>query len=64
MTPKDSFSIKKEWIIKNKEEAFATRKDNSIICFNFEPNGSNHYVISEKLMKYLCEKLEEDYKNE
>lgn len=61
MTSKDSVSIKKEWIEKNKEEAFANRRDNSVVCFNFGPNEPNHYIISEKLMKYLCEKLEEDY---
>lgn len=63
MKPKDSISIKKEWVVKNKQEAFSTRKDNSVICFNFEPNGENLYIISEKLMKYLCEKLEEDYRD-
>ena len=63
MKPKDSISIKIEWVVKNKQEAFSTRKDNSVICFNFEPNGENLYIISEKLMKYLCEKLEEDYRD-
>lgn len=60
MTDKDSFSIKKEWILKNKEEAFAIRKSNSCICFNFGPGTDNQYVINERLMKYLIEKLIED----
>lgn len=60
MTEKNSFSIKKEWIDKNKEEAFALRKSNSCICFNFGPDTENHYVINEKLMKYLIEKLVEE----
>ncbi|WP_300924669.1 hypothetical protein [uncultured Clostridium sp.] len=60
MKDKDSVSIKKEWIEKNKEEAFAVRKSNQAICFNFGPNQSNYYIINEKLMKYLVEKIEEE----
>ena len=64
MEDKNSFSIKKEWIDKNKEETFAMRLDNSCIAFNFGPNQPNHYVINENLMKFLVEKLEEEYDNE
>lgn len=60
MSQKDSFSIKKEWITKNKEERWTQRLSNSAICFNFEPNGNNYYVIDEILMKYLVEKLREE----
>lgn len=60
MTEKNSFSIKKEWIEKNKLESFENRLDNSCICFNFGPDTNNYYVISEKLMKFLCEKLIEE----
>lgn len=60
MTEKESFSIKKDWIIKNKDEAFAIRKSNSCICFNFGPQQENYYVINEKLMKFLVEKLIEE----
>ena len=60
MTEKDSYSVKKEVLIKNKEEAFANRLSNSCLCFNFGPESDNYYVISEKLMKYLVEKLAED----
>ena len=61
MQPKDSVSIKRAWIDKNKEEAFENRLDNQCIAFNYEPNGDNFYVINERLMKFLVEKLEEDY---
>ena len=54
---KDSISVKKEWLEKNKKEAFMNRNSNSCLCFNFEPDGSNYYVINEKLMKYLIECL-------
>lgn len=60
MSDKDSFSIKKDWIIKNKEESFTQRKSNQAICFTFGPDQENYYVINEKLMKFLCEKLEEE----
>lgn len=57
---KESFSIKKEWLIKNKEEAFANRLSNSCIAFNFGPDQDNYFIINEKLMKFLIEKIEED----
>ena len=62
MSPKQSVSIKREWIEKNKSEAFSIRKSNQCVCFTFEPDGNNYYVIDEKLMKFLVEKLEEDNK--
>lgn len=58
--PKDSFSIKKDWIEKNKFEAFECRLTDSCIAFNFGPNQPNYYVINEKLMKFLIEKLIEE----
>lgn len=60
MQPKESVSIKKEWILKNKEEAFENRLDNSCIAFNFGPDQESYFVIDQKLMKFLVEKLEEE----
>ena len=60
MTDKDSFSIKKDWITKNREERFSQRLSNSCIAFSFGPGQENFFVIDEKLMKFLIEKLEED----
>lgn len=60
MTEKQSVSIKREWVEKNKNEAFSIRKPNQAICINFGPNTNNYYLINEKLMKYLVEKLEND----
>lgn len=60
MAPKSSVSIKKDWIEKNKEEGFLIRRDNQAVCINFEPDGNNYYVIDEKLMKFLVEKLIEE----
>lgn len=59
-TDKKSISIKKEWIDKNKEEAFYQRLNNTCIAFNFGPNQENYFVINEKLMKFLVEKLIEE----
>lgn len=62
MSEKQSVSIKKEWIEKNKSEGFSIRMPNNAVCFNFGPETSNYYVINEKLMKFLIEKLlEEEY---
>ena len=60
MKPKDSVSIKRDWIEKNKHEGFMVRRDNQAVCINFEPNGSNYYVIDEKLMRFLVDKLIEE----
>lgn len=57
---KKSFSIKKEWLEKNKEEAFEMGKSYSALAFNFGPNTDNYYVIDEKLFKILKEALEND----
>lgn len=59
MTPKNSVSIKKEWVDKNKNEAFAIRKPYQAVCFNFEPGGKNYYVINESLMRFLVGSLED-----
>lgn len=52
-TEKVSFSIKKAWLEKNKEEAFAMGKSNSALCFDFGDNGTRYYVIDEKTFKNL-----------
>ena len=60
MTEKNSISLKKEWIEKNKEEAFSLRLQNHCICINFGPQTQNYYLIDEQMMKYLVDKLEEE----
>ena len=57
---KDSISIKKEWLTKAKEEAFSQRLRNHCIAFNYGPYQPNYFVIDEKLMKFLVEKLAEE----
>lgn len=60
MTEKNSFSIKKAWIDKNKEDAFSVRMFNTAIAFEFGPDQKNYFVIDEKLFRFLCEKLTEE----
>lgn len=57
---KDSFSIKKFWLLKNKEEAFAMNKPYNALAFNFGPDEENYYIIDEKLFKELVKYKEED----
>lgn len=57
---KKSFSIKKDWLEKNKEEAFEMGKDYSALAFNFGPGSENYYVIDERLFKILKEVLESE----
>lgn len=52
MTPKQSFSIKKNWLLKNKEEAFAMGKHFNCLCFDFG-NEDRYYVLDEKIFKQL-----------
>ena len=56
---KDSFSIKKIWLTKNKEEAFAMNRPYSALAFNFGPEEPNYYIIDEKLFKELVRMMEE-----
>lgn len=55
-----SMTIQKEWITKNKEEAFAMRKPYSALVFNFGPDSENYYIIDQKLFNLLQNYLEED----
>lgn len=55
---KKSFSIKKEWLDKNKEEAFAMNKPYSALVFNFGPNSENYYIVDEKMFLLLKEDID------
>ena len=60
MKEKQSMSIKKDWIDKLKEEAFAMGKPYWAIAFNFGGlnNSENFYIIDERLFKQLQKYLE------
>lgn len=57
-TEKKSFSIKKEWLDKNKEETFAMNKDYSALAFDFG-DGNNYYIVDEKTFIQMKEALEQ-----
>lgn len=59
-TEKQSFSIKKEWLVKNDEEAFAMGKFYSALAFDFG-DGENHYIIDEELFRLLCRTVDDLY---
>lgn len=56
---RESFTIKKDWLSKNEEEAFAMGKSYSAVVFDFG-DGVNNYIISEKLFKKLLKFMEEE----
>ena len=56
---RESFTLKKEWFDKNKEESFAMHKDYSALVFDFG-DGEQHYVINERLFKQLINYLERE----
>jgi hypothetical protein len=60
MQDKTSFSVKQEWIEKNKDEAFSCGLCNSAIAFNFGPDKPNYFVINERLMQFLVDNLKEN----
>lgn len=53
-----SFSVKKEWIQKMREQAFEQGKYHSALAFRFSPDGEDYFVINSKLMKELVKYLE------
>ena len=64
-TPSDSISIKRDWLEKNEEEAFAMHKQHSALAFNFGDlhYAKNYYIISEDEFKRFL-KLEEEHYGE
>ena len=52
---KASFAIQREWLIKNKEEAFAMGKYHNALCFDFGPDTNRYYVIDEKTFRKVVE---------
>ena len=61
MKQKDSFSIKKEWLQKLKQEAFGMNKEYYALAFNFgEINGKNYYILDERIFKQIIEILQEN----
>lgn len=56
-TPKASFSIKRQWLEKNREEALAMGKGYNALCFDFGDNGRRYYIIDEKTFREVVNEL-------
>ena len=54
-----SFTVKREWLTKNKEEAFSMGKEHSALVFDFGDGGQRYYIIDEKTFKLLKEGFDE-----
>lgn len=59
-TEKASFSIKKAWLEKNKEEALAMRKYYNALCFDFGDNGNRYYIVDERTFIRMKEAFERE----
>lgn len=57
---RSSFSIKKEWLEKNEEEAFAMGKGHPVLVFSFGEAESNYYILNEKSFKEYLELVKEN----
>ena len=58
MKPTDSMKIKESWIIKNREEAFAMRKQHAAVSIDFGKD-TNYYIIDEKDFKLFISLLDD-----
>lgn len=58
MKEQESFSIKKEWLDKLKQEQFAMRKDYSALVFSFG-SDKNYYILEENTFKQILDLLNE-----
>lgn len=56
---KSSFSIKRDWLDKNKEEAFAMGKLYNALCFDFGDNSQRYYILDEKTFKTVLRLFKE-----
>lgn len=55
---KSSFSIKRDWLIKNREEAFAMRKSYNALCFDYG-DSDRYYIVDERTFIKMKEALEQ-----
>lgn len=59
-TSKNSFSIKKEWIDKIKQQAYEQNKLYNALAFRFDPDEDDYFVIDKYAMKYLVQSIESE----
>jgi hypothetical protein len=56
--PKQSFSIRKEWLEKNEHERMDMQKPYSALAFSFGEDEPNYFIVNEKTFKLLYETLQ------
>ena len=59
-TAKASFSIKREWLDKNREEAFAMGKAHNALCFDFGNGSNKYYIVDERTFLKIMRLMEEE----
>lgn len=52
--PKKSHTIKKEWLVKNAEEAFAMNKPYNALAFDFG-DGDNYFIVDAKTFRKMID---------
>ena len=55
---KQSISIKRDWLLKNREEAFAMGKDYNAVVFDFGENTKRYYIVDENTFVEMKEALD------
>lgn len=57
-----SFTIKKEWLRKMRQQAFEQGKSESVLAFRFSPDDKqDYYVLDQKQFLLFLEYMEENY---
>lgn len=54
---KSSFAIKQDWLLKNDLERMEMHKPYSALVFQYEPDGTNYFVIDEFTFKKMFEEF-------
>lgn len=61
MSDSNSISIKKEWMDKLEEEAFAMGKNYFALCFDFGPRDNmRYYIVTEREFQLLQEAIKDE----
>lgn len=60
MSPKQSFSIRKAWLDKLEQERMDLQMPYSALAFQFEPNGTNYFIVKDTLFKQMMEVFTDD----
>ena len=55
---KASFSVKRDWLDKNRQEAFAMGKQYNALVFDYGNGSNRYYVVDEKTFLKMKEALE------